>query len=1349
MFLTYLTLTTAIGHAALSATDPARQPRVDMWSVSSVERAEKAAKLRLEAMRRLGLLSPGEAQRLQKQASYYEMRAHMLKLRSWPEDRLDIRRYQKAMEHKRLMPGAPVGDYIGTGWTFFGPRNMSAGNPQLGTSPITGRVNAVRHDPLNPNTWWVGGATGGVSKTTNNGAGFSILADTWDYMYVSDIDVDPANSNRVAVATGDFPGWWGYGMGIMVTTNGGSIWTNRLRSELGGSEASDVMYSPDTSGVLLVSAGRGSSTAGRGVWRSTDSGTNWTRVLSQPSVGMARLAYSLRSNNVRNIYASSDQDGYVWRSRDDGATWQTAHLPVSDLGLVSIATSTTARDTVYAYSSAGSIYRSTNAGDSWTVINGNISTLLGGFDDTWRQTTYNYAFGVLNSQPDGSGTDVLLVGMVDIFVTKNPNVANPTWSVPFRNGGTRLIHADCHGFSRHPSLQNRALVGTDGGVWEITFTGISGAEWDVINKNESLRLTEHLHLSAHPDASAQPDYVLTSMWHNGAATSNNDPWNWQGVHGADGMYTAIDDVNPNVQFSSIQDLGQGGNGDVEIIATTNGWTSATTYTRSTSEDFPFITPWTEVPGESGSLYFAASRLWKSRLTGGVMTWNTDVTGSAVGPSGSTVTAIMAASASTVFLGNDVGEVRGALNVVTGGTPVLATLPGVITSIAVGTTDSDDLLVTTGNGRWPGGEGAVWEILDATDPVNRQVINRSGSGTTALPAIGANWIVRDPFSPGSTWYAATDLGVFYTQDRGANWFNATEPLGLPNALIYHLAVSDGYLYAGTFGRGVWRMALRTTAPDVTGFTFLTSDVTGGNFASATVTLASATPPAGLDVIITSNNQSAIPAQTVFVPGGRTVSNVQVRTNVVGADSTVTATALSGNGQASDSIIVRECSVLGMNIPNITGGNSAQGTVTLDRAAPVGGLDVDLVDNDPGTTVPATITVPAGATVGNFTVQTQLTPDNVVVGVQASGPGSGLQSSFTRLGVTMTGISVTPDPVWNTLPSGIVVTLNRPAPTSGFPLVIVSGVPSAATAPVNFSIPGGQSTGTVPITTFYVPTDTTAGFRVTDPYQGFLEDTLLVRNLSVVGLSFNPNPVVGGEFVTGTATVNRNVGSTPVTLNLSNNNPTLLQIPATVTIPANQVSGNFNGITNDPSSTSTATVEAQIGSQRVNGAYAAAVLTVLPSVVTVVPSSFTVNLGRLDAGNVASLATTDSNVLRVCRFIVPNQSVAPVTVEVNAVAPIGSASALEVLIRSRMTSSGLFSQTLDLFNWTTNTWDTVDTRTDSMSTAFTDRTLVGSGTLSRLLRADGALRMRYRARSTGPVASQSWCHEVDRLNWILRP
>jgi|GEM_PF-5040674 len=152
----------------------------------------------------------------------------------------------------------------------------------------------------------------------------------------------------------------------------------------------------------------------------------------------------------------------------------------------------------------------------------------------------------------------------------------------------------------------------------------------------------------------------------------------------------------------------------------------------------------------------------------------------------------------------------------------------------------------------------------------------------------------------------------------------------------------------------------------------------------------------------------------------------------------------------------------------------------------------------------------------------------------------------------------------------------------------------------------------------------------------------------------------------------------------------------------------------------------------------------------PSSFTVNLGKLTQGNLASLANDDGNALRVCRFIVPNQQVAPVTVQINGTASILSCSALKLTVKSHMVHAGLFSQTLDLFNWNTNDWDIADNRTDNVNTTYTTVDLNGTGNLSRLLRpSDGALRARYRVRQIGPAATYQWCHEVDQAVWIVTP
>ncbi|MBS1721802.1 MAG: hypothetical protein JSS66_02220 [Armatimonadetes bacterium] len=158
---------------------------------------------------------------------------------------------------------------------------------------------------------------------------------------------------------------------------------------------------------------------------------------------------------------------------------------------------------------------------------------------------------------------------------------------------------------------------------------------------------------------------------------------------------------------------------------------------------------------------------------------------------------------------------------------------------------------------------------------------------------------------------------------------------------------------------------------------------------------------------------------------------------------------------------------------------------------------------------------------------------------------------------------------------------------------------------------------------------------------------------------------------------------------------------------------------------------------------------PSQYQLAPTSFTVNLGRVDRGNLASLAQQDGDALRVCRFIVPNQQFAPVAVQLDTTCPVNSASSISFRAVSRMQQPGLFSQTLDCWNWSTNNWDGVDLRTDPVDTTTTTRELVGTGDLSRLLRSDGALRARYRVRQTGPASAFAWCHEMDQAVWTIVP
>jgi photosystem II stability/assembly factor-like uncharacterized protein len=154
-------------------------------------------------------------------------------------------------------------------------------------------------------------------------------------------------------------------------------------------------------------------------------------------------------------------------------------------------------------------------------------------------------------------------------------------------------------------------------------------------------------------------------------------------------------------------------------------------------------------------------------------------------------------------------------------------------------------------------------------------------------------------------------------------------------------------------------------------------------------------------------------------------------------------------------------------------------------------------------------------------------------------------------------------------------------------------------------------------------------------------------------------------------------------------------------------------------------------------------------TVAPSSLLVRFGRLDSGDVASLAADDGNPLRTCKFLVPNLGVAPITVEVDGATMSAAPTGVRLAVRSRFVTVGNFRQTLDMYDWTAGQFDPTDVRADALTSPYNTVELVGTGDVGRYIGTGGALRARYRIVPTGPVAAAAWCVEHDRVNWIVTP
>ena len=91
-------------------------------------------------------------------------------------------------------------------------------------NPGNGRINTVRVDPNDPNTIYIGTPSGGAWKTTDGGMNWSPISDDLTVLGVTDIVINPLNSNTVYLATGDGFGNDTYGLGILVSHDAGQTW---------------------------------------------------------------------------------------------------------------------------------------------------------------------------------------------------------------------------------------------------------------------------------------------------------------------------------------------------------------------------------------------------------------------------------------------------------------------------------------------------------------------------------------------------------------------------------------------------------------------------------------------------------------------------------------------------------------------------------------------------------------------------------------------------------------------------------------------------------------------------------------------------------------------------------------------------------------------------------------------------------------------------------------------------------------------------------------------------------------------------------------------------------------------
>ena len=436
---------------------------------------------------------------------------------------------------------------------------------------------------------------------------------------------------------------------------------------------------------------------------------------------------------------------------------------------------------------------------------------------------------------------------------------------------------------------------------------------------------------------------------------------------------------------------------------------------------------------------------------------------------------------------------------------------------------------------------------------------------------------------------------------------------------------------TFNTDVRTVAMTVAAPVLTGIALNPTVNVVGQTSQLTVTLDGKAATGGVDVAVTSSattvmvNPGATPG-TVTVPAGQTSVTIatpvttSTAVNPITVDTPVTLTAVLGAATKTATLTVRPLiSTVSISPNQAKGGTtpSPVGTVTLNQAAPAGGTTIALTSSDSSAAVPASITIPAGATTGTFTVTTTAVANDTTAVISATNQFATRTTTFVTQAPALSGLSLALNSILVGSTTTGTVVLDSPAPTGGTVVTLASSNTSVITVPATVTVAAGATSATFTATSQVI---LAAGNATITATAGSISRT---ANITVAPLlaaiSVSQAQARGGATPAPTAliTLNQPAPTGGVTVALTSSNGAAITVPATAAIAAGASSATVTLTTHAVSAVTPVTLTATL-----SGVARTTVMTITPPAISAFTMTPAVIVGGSNATNSVASITLDS-------------------------------------------------------------------------------------------------------------------------------